>query len=114
MNKWFNNFASTATTFVAKPYFFAACVLVVILWAPSYFIIGSMDTWQLIINTLTTIVTFLLVALLQNDQERFEQATNKKLDAIARGIGELLEDTGNEDTARHMYEVMGIEEEVEP
>ncbi|WP_425567632.1 low affinity iron permease family protein [Nonomuraea dietziae] len=40
------------------------CVLLVLVWAPSFFLIGDLDHWQLIINTLTTIVTFLLVALL--------------------------------------------------
>jgi low affinity Fe/Cu permease len=44
---------------------FVMCFLLVVLWAPSYFVLSKLTTWQLIINTLTTIVTFLLVALLQ-------------------------------------------------
>ena len=45
-------------------------MLLVVIWAPSILLIHSISTWQLIINTLTTIITFLLVALLQNTQER--------------------------------------------
>jgi Low affinity iron permease len=48
------------------------------------------DTWQLIINTATTIVTFLLVALLQNSQTRNDQATQHKLNAVADGLADLM------------------------
>jgi hypothetical protein len=60
-------------------------------WAPSYFFVGSFDTYQLLINTPTTIITFLLVALLQNTQERSERAVQHKLDAIADGLADLME-----------------------
>jgi low affinity Fe/Cu permease len=53
-------------------------------------IIGDVNTWQLWINTVTTIVTFLLVALLQNAQERENLATQHKLNAIADGLAELM------------------------
>jgi low affinity Fe/Cu permease len=46
------------------------CVLAVVLWAPSFFLLRNVDTWQLIINTITTIVPFLLVALLQKRAKR--------------------------------------------
>jgi low affinity Fe/Cu permease len=49
------------------------------------------DTWQLIINTVTTIVTFLLVALLQNTQKRAEDAVQRKLNAIADGVADLMQ-----------------------
>lgn len=79
----FDRFASWASTRVSRATFFAFCVLIVVVWLPSYAIFGSIDTWQLVINTVTTVLTFLLVALLQNAQERFERATNEKLNAIA-------------------------------
>jgi low affinity Fe/Cu permease len=63
---------------------------VVVLWAPSFVLLHNIDTWQLIINTLTTIVTFLLVALLQNTQKRADQATQHKLNAIADGLSDLM------------------------
>jgi len=84
----FDRFAKVAARFFSKPWFFALCVLVVLVWAPSYFFIRSVDTWQLIINTATTIVTFLMVALLQNTQSRADQSTQDKLNAIARYLPE--------------------------
>lgn len=79
----FDHFAGAASTFTGRAPFFAGCVLLILVWAPSYPIWGNGDTWQLVINTTTTIVTFLLVALLQNAQARFEKATNAKLNALA-------------------------------
>ena len=86
----FDRFADRANTVVSRAPFFAFCVLLVILWLPSYFAFGSIDTWQLIINTITTIVTFLLVALLQNSQTRADQAVQQKLNAIADGLADLM------------------------
>jgi low affinity Fe/Cu permease len=53
------------------------------LWAPTIFLLPSIDTWQLIINTITTIITFLMVALLQNSQARSDQAIQHKLSTLA-------------------------------
>ncbi|MCP3805326.1 low affinity iron permease family protein [Allokutzneria sp. A3M-2-11 16] len=66
------------------------CVLLVVIWAPSYFLLDSADTWQLIINTMTTIVTFLLVALLQNTQKRADDAVQHKLNALADGLSDIM------------------------
>jgi low affinity Fe/Cu permease len=66
-------------------------VLLVIIWGPSYFVISNVDTWQLIINTMTTIVTFLLVALLQNTQYRSDAAVQKKLNGLVEGVADLME-----------------------
>jgi low affinity Fe/Cu permease len=49
-------------------------VLVVVLWVPTLSVVPSVDTWQPVINTVTTIITFLLVALLQSTQSRADQA----------------------------------------
>jgi low affinity Fe/Cu permease len=87
----FDRFASWASDFVSKPLFFAFCVAMVVVWAPTLPIVGSFDTWQLLINTPTTILTFLLVAILQNSQRRTEQALHQKLDAVADGLADLME-----------------------
>jgi low affinity Fe/Cu permease len=87
---WFDRLAGGASRMVSRAWFFAGCVLLVVVWAPSYFLFGDVDTWQLVINTATTIVTFLLVALLQNTQQRADQATQHKLNALAAGVAELL------------------------
>lgn len=87
---WFDRFAGRASHVVSRAWFFAACVVLVLVWAPSYFLFGNVDTWQLLINTATTIVTFLLVALLQNSQQRSDRATQHKLNAIAFGLAALM------------------------
>ena len=83
---FFDRFAGRCSEFVSRAPFFTFCVLVVLLWAPTYFLVGNFDTYQLIINTPTTIITFfLLVALLQNTHKRNEQALQHKLNAVADG-----------------------------
>jgi len=86
----FDRFAGVIGKFASRAWFFVLCVVVVVLWAPSFLILPSVDTWQLIINTATTIVTFLLVALLQNTQKRSDDATQHKLNAIASGLCDLM------------------------
>jgi low affinity Fe/Cu permease len=86
----FDRFAGAASKFASRPWFFTGCVLLVLIWAPSFFVFGSVDTWQLIINTATTIITFLMVALLQNAQTRADEATQHKLNAIAEGLSSLM------------------------
>ncbi|MGU3586880.1 low affinity iron permease family protein [Rhodococcus sp. C26F] len=86
----FDRFATRADTLVSRAAFFAFCVLLVLVWAPSFLLLDNIDTWQLIINTLTTIVTFLLVALLQNTQKRADDAIQHKLNAIADGLADLM------------------------
>jgi low affinity Fe/Cu permease len=86
----FDRFAEAASEFTSHAVFFIGCALLVLLWLPSYFIIRDLNTWQLIINSLTTIITFLLVALLQNTQRRSEQAVQLKLDALVEGLADLV------------------------
>jgi len=88
---WFDRFAGAAARVTSRAWFFVACVALVVLWAPSLPLFGSVDTWQLVINTLTTIVTFLLVALLQNAQTRADAAVQHKLNAVAAGLASLME-----------------------
>jgi Flp pilus assembly protein TadB len=87
---FFDRFAETSSEFASHATFFIACLVLVVVWLPSYFIFGNVNTWQLVINTATTIVTFLLVALLQNSTRRFEQSVQTKLDAIADGLADLM------------------------
>lgn len=87
----FDRLATTVARTAARAWFFFACVLLVLIWAPSYFVIGTVDTWQLIINTATTIVTFLLVALLQNTQYRNDQAMHTKLNAMVEALADLMQ-----------------------
>jgi low affinity Fe/Cu permease len=108
----FDRFAEAASEFASHAAFFIGCVLLVVIWAPSYAVIGNLNTWQLIINTATTIVTFLLVALLQNSQRRNESAFNQKLDALADGLADLMEHVGATELERDiadLREAVGVE-----
>ena len=88
---FFDRFAAAVSTQVSHAWFFSLCVLLILFWLPSKPLFGSMDTWQLVINTLTTCVTFLLVALIQNAQARFENTTNLKLNAVAAALADLMD-----------------------
>jgi predicted MFS family arabinose efflux permease len=85
----FDRFAGWCARMVSRAPFFAFCVFLIVVWAPT-FVFLKFDTWQLIINTVTTIITFLMVALLQNTQTRNDQATQHKLNAIADGLADLM------------------------
>jgi hypothetical protein len=86
---FFDRFAGGASTLASRAPFFAFCVALIVVWAPTIAFL-NLDTWQLIINTATTIITFLMVALLQNSQTRNDQATQHKLNAIADGLADLM------------------------
>jgi low affinity Fe/Cu permease len=103
----FDRFAGLAAHVASRAAFFLFCVLLVVIWFPSIVLIRNVDTWQLIINTATTIITFLMVALLQNSSTRADQAVQHKLNAIAQALSELLD----EDEAREeLREAVGLEE----
>ncbi len=88
--RWFDRFADAASRMASRASFFVFAVALVVVWAPSYWLFGSIDTWQLAINTPTTVGTWLLVALLQNSQRRADLADQHKQNAIAAGLAELM------------------------
>lgn len=80
----FNRAASWVAHATGRPVSFVICVLVVVVWAVTGPLFGFSDTWQLVINTGTTIVTFLMVFLIQNTQNRDGAAIQAKLDELIR------------------------------
>lgn len=111
----FDRFAEIVGRQVARAWFFCLCVALVVIWAPSIAVFKSLDTWQLVINTLTTIITFLLVALLQNTQDRSTKALNHKLDAIIGAVIHLLRELDEVEQAqecvRDLEQMRGVEME---
>src|ERR1044071_9766224 len=84
INLWFSRFASSTAELVGHPYMFLLAVVVLVIWAASGLFFHFSDTWQLIINTGTTIVTFLVVFLIQNTQNRDAKALHLKRDNLIR------------------------------
>lgn len=80
----FTRFARVASTVTGKPITFILAVVIIIGWAILGPVFGYSDTWQLVINTGTTIITFLMVFLIQNTQNRDTEALQIKLDELIR------------------------------
>jgi low affinity Fe/Cu permease len=81
---WFTRFAKGTARLTGRPITFMLAVAVIVVWGITGPIFGFSDTWQLIINTGTTIVTFLMVFLIQNTQNRDSEAMQVKLDELIR------------------------------
>jgi len=82
MDKLFAKFANATARITGRPPAFILCVLVVVIWAASGPMFKFSETWQLVINTGTTIITFLMVFLIQNTQNRDGAAVQTKLDEL--------------------------------
>jgi low affinity Fe/Cu permease len=80
----YTGFAKKAAHLCGRPGTFVLAVLVIVVWAVTGPLFGFSDTWQLVINTSTTIVTFLMVFLIQNTQNRDTEAMQVKLDELIR------------------------------
>lgn len=122
---FFDRFATATAGLVSRAPFFALAVGLVVAWLVEGLVVvvatGDLkkfvsDTYQLQINTLTTIITFLLVALLQNTQTRADKATQEKLNAIADALADLMremaQDDGREELrhdAKELSEAVGLE-----
>ncbi|HSE60910.1 MAG TPA: low affinity iron permease family protein [Candidatus Saccharimonadales bacterium] len=83
----FTRFTTAVATAMGRPWVFVTALVILVAWGASGPLLGFSDTWQLVINTSTTIITFLMVFIIQNTQNRDSMATNIKLDAIMDKLG---------------------------
>jgi len=81
---WYSQFAQAASRFCGRPRVFVLAVLVIVAWAVTGPMFAFSDTWQLVINTGTTIITFLMVFVIQSTQNRDTEAIQLKLDELIR------------------------------
>jgi low affinity Fe/Cu permease len=91
MRKFFNWCATRTSTAAGQPLTFVTALAVVAVWAVTGPLFHYSDTWQLVINTGTTIVTFLMVFLIQNSQNRDGAAMQAKLDELLRAVDQARE-----------------------
>jgi len=85
-SSWFTTFAKTTSRATGRPSAFVAAGAIIVVWVVTGPLFHFSDTWQLVINTGTTIVTFLMVFLIQNTQNRDTEALQVKLDELIRAI----------------------------
>jgi low affinity Fe/Cu permease len=107
MRRVFNAFATKTSTAAGQPMTFVTAALVILVWAVTGPVFHYSDTWQLIINTGTTIVTFLMVFLIQNSQNRDGAAMQAKLDELLRAVDKARESfIGIEHLSDHQIELL--------
>lgn len=85
---WFGRAATKVSVATGSAWAFTAALLVILVWIVTGPIFGFSDTWQLVINTGTSVVTFLMVFLIQSTQSRESKATQLKLDELIRAVGD--------------------------
>jgi low affinity Fe/Cu permease len=113
----FHKIAQKVSEWVGSPKAFMLAIIVVLTWAFTGPIFGYSDTWQLIINTGTTILTFLMVFLIQNTQNRDNRTIHLKLDELIRSMTEArnklldLEDESDDEIARLQKEFIDLSKE---
>lgn len=105
----FDRFASRVTELAGSPIAFCLALLVVLVWAISGPVFGFSETWQLVINTGTTIITFLMVFLIQQSQNKDSRAVHVKLDELLKlqinGGDEMIDiENLSEHQVRHLAE----------
>ena len=83
----FGKFANAASSWLGSKWAFVGAIVIIIVWALTGPVFHYSDTWQLVINTGTTIITFLMVFIIQNTQNRDARAINLKLDELIHAIG---------------------------
>jgi low affinity Fe/Cu permease len=116
MNELFRKFSNKTSEIVGSPWAFIAAVAIIAVWAITGPIFGFSDTWQLVINTGTTIITFLMVFLIQNTQNRDAKAIHLKLDELLRGVEGArtgmvdLEDLSDEDLKKLQEQFQSLRE----
>jgi low affinity Fe/Cu permease len=119
MDEIFRKCASAVSRWAGSSWAFILALLVLCIWAVSGPIFHYSDTWQLVINTGTTIVTFLMVFLIQNTQNREARAINLKLDEIIRSIQEArnglidVENASDEQLEEMEHQFKEISEEIQ-
>jgi low affinity Fe/Cu permease len=117
MNEAFRKFSGKISTLAGSPWAFMIAVLIILAWVITGPLFHFSDTWQLVINTGTTIVTFLMVFLIQNTQNRDATAIHLKLDELIRAVKEArnsmvdLEDVSDDELEKLQHQFQKMREQ---
>lgn len=111
----FDRFVEGAYRRVSQAPFFICCFALVMVWLLSVPLWADLKTWQVAIHTVTSVLTLLLIALLENASRRSEEASQEKLNVIAEALAALMESRALEDPKLHdaherLREAVGLEE----
>ncbi|MGA9747218.1 MAG: low affinity iron permease family protein [Nocardioides sp.] len=112
---WFERFVESTYLRVSQAPFFFVIVAVVALWAVSFPLFPDAKEWQVVIHTVGSVLTLLLLVLLENASRRAEEASQEKLNVLAEALAALMESRGRDDAdlleaARSLREAVGLEE----
>jgi low affinity Fe/Cu permease len=111
----FDRFVEAVYLKVSRPSFFLVCAAIIIVWLISAPLWADLKAWQYVIHTVVSVITLLLLALLENAARRSEEAAQEKLNVIAEALAALMESRAAEDpkladAARRLSESVGLEE----
>jgi low affinity Fe/Cu permease len=111
----FDRFVEAVYLTVSRPSFFVVCVAVILAWLLSAPLWTDLTSWQYVIHTVTSVITLLLLALLENAGRRSEEAAQEKLNVLAEALSDLMESRAREDddltdAVRRLRESVGLEE----
>ncbi len=111
----FDRFVEGVYLKVSRPSFFIVCVLIVVVWLVSVPLWADLKAWQYVIHTVTSVITLLLLALLENAGRRTEEATHEKLNVLAEALAALMQSRAGEDpelrkAVKKLRESVGLEE----
>lgn len=110
---WFDEFASRAHDLASRNIFFIVLVILILLWAPTYFLFHSVTYWYIALVLPAEIITLLLVALLENHNRRSEQALHRKLDAFAVALATMAAESSSEkvrEQAEELRAAVGLQD----
>lgn len=111
----FETFVERANHLVSNAPFFAVCVGIVVVWVASLPLFPDLKSWQVAIHTVASVMTLLLLVLLENANRRAEEAAQEKLNVIAGAVAALLQSGGRDDpelleAAEKLRDAVGLEE----
>jgi low affinity Fe/Cu permease len=111
----FDRFVEAVYLKVSRPSFFFVCAAIIVLWLLSAPLWADLKAWQYVIHTVASVITLLLLALLENAARRSEEAAQEKLNVLAEALAALMQsraadDPKLEDSVRKLREAVGLEE----